>query len=123
MVSNLFQNGGLILLGKLPQYLGDLSVAGQVQEIAFTGVDTINVVAGDGNDTINVSPHPDTVINVDGEDPSFGDAGVPPGDTLNFDPLGNLFAIVGKSIITAGGGTGGPIGRSTIGSSAIISTP
>lgn len=78
--------------------------ATNVQPISYSGVSNLNVNAAGGNDTFFVSPSQGTTITVNGGSPSFGQPGVPPGgDTLNFDPLGNSFIIVGKTIFTNGG--------------------
>ena len=42
-------------------------------------------------------------VTLDGGAPSFGQAGVPPGDTLDLDTFGNTFAITGKTIFVDGG--------------------
>lgn len=56
-----------------------------------------------GNDLFDVQPSQTAEFLVDGGDPSWGDPNVPPGDTLDFDSLGNTFSIVGKTIFTDGG--------------------
>ena len=40
---------------------------------------------------------------VDGGNPSFGNPGVPPGDTLTLDTFGNSFTLSGKTILVNGG--------------------
>ena len=56
-----------------------VTVAGQ-NGIAYSGMDTLNVIAGAGNDTFNVIPSADTAINVDGGTQTTG-------DTLNVNAL------------------------------------
>ncbi len=60
-------------------------------------------MGGPNNDTFNVSPSRYATILIDGGAPSFSQAGVPPGDTLNFNPLGNSITLTGNTIFTNGG--------------------
>ncbi len=53
-----------------------------VQAIGFSGVTTLNVSALDGEDTVTVSPHPTTEINLDGGPPSVPLDPGEEGDTL-----------------------------------------
>jgi fibronectin type 3 domain-containing protein len=63
----------------------------------------LTVEGQDGNDTLHVQPSQTAEITINGGNPVFGDPGVPPGDTLDFDPLDNTFVIDGKTILTNGG--------------------
>ena len=56
-----------------------------------------------GNDTFNVQPSKLFPVTVDGGSPVLGDLGVPPGDTLAIDMLGNTFSVVGTNIVVNGG--------------------
>lgn len=89
---------------------GSPQTGGIVENVTLTetisyddGIDEINVLGLGDNDVFNVQPSQTAEITIDGGSPVFGDAGVPPGDTLDFDPLGNPFVIDGKTILTAGG--------------------
>lgn len=74
------------------------SGARTVAPIHFAAADTLNVLALDGEDTIRVSAHQDTIININGGPPAIA-----PGDTLAYvadDTLG--FQILPGQIVTAG---------------------
>ena len=88
-----------------PQTGGSVASVTQSETVNYTEtVERLIVRSRNLNDTFNVEPSQTAEITVDGDKPSFGDAGVPPGDTLNFDPLGNTFVLDGKTILTNGGG-------------------
>ena len=73
------------------------------------GVEQLSIFANGGvdGDILNVEPSQTATIFVDGGSPGFGpgpdDVPARTGDTLNFDSLGNTFAIQGKTILTDGG--------------------
>ncbi len=62
---------------------------------------TINGLAG--LDVFNVTPSRYAAIVINGGSPWFGLAGVPPGDILNFNPLGNTFSQNINTFYTNGG--------------------
>ncbi|MCL4207892.1 MAG: hypothetical protein KJ000_35855, partial [Pirellulaceae bacterium] len=78
-------------------------------------LEVLTVAGGEGSDTFDVQPSQTTEIEIVGGLPTFGDPphGVPslddegnptvPGDTLNFDSLGNRFEILCGRIDTEGG--------------------
>jgi hypothetical protein len=67
------------------------------------GIDELFLLGGDANDIFHIQPSMLFPVTVNGESPVFGDPGVPPGDQLELDPLGNSFNFVGKSIQVNGG--------------------
>ncbi|MCU0982039.1 MAG: hypothetical protein MUF25_23040, partial [Pirellulaceae bacterium] len=82
--------------------------------VRFSGsLEFVRLNGGDGVDTFDVQPSPTAEITVDGGRPSFGlgtgevpgpnPASPNPGDTLIFDPRGNVFSIVVNQILTEGG--------------------
>jgi hypothetical protein len=74
------------------------------EDISFTGsIETLRVNGLGGNDVIHVQPSILQSITVDGGLPGYGDAGTPPGNTLDLDPFGNTFTLVAPSIQVAGG--------------------
>lgn len=73
-----------------------------------SSIEFLNVAGGSGNDTFDVQPSQLVPIFIDGQPPVFGDAGVPPGDTLLFDPGANTFDIINKSTIVTTNTGGGP---------------
>lgn len=96
-VSNAAPNGS-------PQTGGIVENVTLTETISYDDeIDEINVLGLGDNDVFNVQPSQSAEITIDGGSPVFGDAAVPPGDTLDFDPLGNPFVIDGKTILTAGG--------------------
>ena len=72
----------------------------------------LTVHGQDGSETFSVQPSQTAKITINGGGPNFGDVGVPPGDTLDFDPLNNTFNIIGKTIFTDGGDPGAFLGVS-----------
>ena len=101
------ESDGTVLFRSNSADIGLLTVNGTADDETFTiQALTANtaVYAGDGHDMFNVQPSIGGSLTVHGGDPTFGDDGVPPaGDKLDFDPLGNTFRIVGKTIYTNGG--------------------
>ncbi len=63
----------------------------------------LSVFLLDEIDVMHAQPSLLFPVFLDGGDPCFGDPGVPPGDQLVFDPLGNSFSIAGNVIQTDGG--------------------
>lgn len=85
--------------------------APKAERVNYTGTLEFLTVRGEnGTDTFNVQPSQATEITINGNNPGFGDANGPggdpngPGDVLEFDALGNAFAVVGKSLRTDGNG-------------------
>ena len=89
------------------------------ETVSYTSSVERLIVRGNlGNDTFTGSAGPDagvepsltTIITIDGGDPGFGDSHGPggspdgPGDVMFFDPLNNVFEIIGKAIFTDGDG-------------------
>ncbi|MGZ0170991.1 MAG: beta strand repeat-containing protein [Planctomycetales bacterium] len=66
-------------------------------------IEAVTLLGGDGNDIFHVQPSMLFPITVNGDNPSFGDAGVPLGDQLDLDTFGNSFTINGKTIFVANG--------------------
>jgi len=66
-------------------------------------IEAVTLLGGDGNDIFHVQPSMLFPVTVNGDNPSFGDAGVPPGDQLDLDTFGNSFTINGKTIFVANG--------------------
>lgn len=90
--------------GVNPQTGGVVLSVSQGEQINYTQtLERFTVRGRSRNDTFNAQPSQTTEITVDGDNPTYGDPGVPPGDTLNFDPLGNTFVLDGKTILTNGG--------------------
>jgi hypothetical protein len=75
----------------------EFSASGEktVQAIEFDGLTTLNVKTLNGQDTVTVSPHPTTKINLDGGDPTD-----PPGDTLIYVSDGTNAFTFGDPTIT-----------------------
>lgn len=87
-----------------PQTGGTVTSVNQAEVITYTQtLERFTVRGRSENDTFNAQPSQTAEITVDGDSPTYGDPNVPPGDTLNFDSLGNTFTIDGKSILTNGG--------------------
>ncbi|MCL4202267.1 MAG: autotransporter-associated beta strand repeat-containing protein [Pirellulaceae bacterium] len=63
-------------------------------------LETLTVRSEDGTDTFLVKPSRTTEITVHGGTPTFGDSGIPPGDTLTFNSYDNTFLIVCGTIHT-----------------------
>ncbi|MHC4876591.1 MAG: cadherin-like domain-containing protein, partial [Planctomycetota bacterium] len=57
----------------------------------------------DGLDEFDVQPSMLFPVTLDGGSPSFGQAGVPPGDSLDLDPFNNSFYLTGKTLFVNGG--------------------
>jgi VCBS repeat-containing protein len=90
------QTGGIVRVGTPEDASG--------QTLNYTpSLEFLTVDGGDGSDTFHVQPSQTIEITIVGGLPTFGDAGVPPGDTLNFDSLGNRFEILCGRIETLGG--------------------
>ncbi len=90
--------------GVNPQTGGSVLSVTEGEQVNYTEtLERFTVRGRSQNDTFNVQPSQTAEITIDGDNPSFGDPGVPPGDTLNFDPLGNTFILDGKTILTNGG--------------------
>lgn len=66
-------------------------------------IEAVTLLGGEGNDIFHVEPSMLFPVTVDGNNPSFGDAGVPPGDQLDLNTFGNSFTINGKTIFVANG--------------------
>jgi hypothetical protein len=66
-------------------------------------IEAVTLLGGDGNDIFHVQPSMLFPVTVNGDNPSFGDAGVPPGDQLDLITFGNSFTINGKTIFVANG--------------------
>ena len=66
-------------------------------------VEAVSLLGGDGNDTFHVEPTMLWPLTVDGQNPTFGQSGVPPGDSLDLNTFGNSFTINGKTIFVANG--------------------
>jgi Ca2+-binding RTX toxin-like protein len=71
--------------------------------IILSDIEAVTLLGGDGNDIFHVQPSMLFPITVDGNAPSFGGAGVPPGDQFDLDTFGNSFTINGKTIFVANG--------------------
>lgn len=80
---------------------------------SFVFLNAIYIASLGGNDTIRVLNNGSVAVNVDGGLPAFGDAGVPPGDTLLYDPTGatGVMVVVGG---TPGQGTITATNRQTV---------
>jgi fibronectin-binding autotransporter adhesin len=86
-----------------PQTGGSI-VSGAGETVQYTTtLETLTVTGNSGNDTFHVQPSQTATITVNGNAPVFSQTGVPPGDTLDFDSLGNTFSLDGKTILTDGG--------------------
>ncbi|WP_390881431.1 Calx-beta domain-containing protein [Thalassoroseus pseudoceratinae] len=96
------QNGGTV------RAVGETPMTNETVTYSL-GVEQLSIFAngGEDGDTLNVEPSQTATIFVDGGSPGFGpgpdDVPARSGDTLNFDSLGNTFAIQGKTILTDGG--------------------
>ena len=80
----------------------DVGVGSTVDIDAASVITTANgatIDGGDDNDSFSLAPQDTTSFEVGGNPPVFGDAGVPPGDTLNLD-LANI--AVGNAVLTLG---------------------
>lgn len=66
-------------------------------------IEAVTLLGGEGNDIFDVQPSMLFPVTVNGNNPSFGDAGVPLGDQLDVDTFGNSFTINGKTIFVANG--------------------
>jgi hypothetical protein len=60
-------------------------------------IETLRVNTLDGLDTVTAAPSTTTLLLLDGGSPTFGEPGVPPGDTLKFDPAGHVFTMIDSS--------------------------
>lgn len=70
--------------------------------VLHNNIEKLDVYLLDDIDIMHAEPSTLFPVFLDGGEPCFGDPGVPPGDQLVFDPLGNSFAINGATISTAG---------------------
>ncbi|MCL4201914.1 MAG: right-handed parallel beta-helix repeat-containing protein, partial [Pirellulaceae bacterium] len=87
--------------GVNPQTGGFVLLTAGAETVNYTAtLDFLTVEGNGGNDLFDVQPSQTAVITIDGGAPSFGDAGVPPGDTIDFDSYGNTFNIVCGTIFT-----------------------
>lgn len=71
--------------------------------VLHDGIEALTISLLDEIDTLHAQPSMLFPVFLDGGDPCFGDPGVPPGDVLDFDSLGNPFTLSGKTIFTANG--------------------
>ncbi len=85
--------------------IGTVSNTTLMQVVTFsTTLESVTVQGGNGNDTFLVNPSTTAVINVDGGLPRPLDMGfVIPGDTLDYNPVGNAFNVQLNQIITGDG--------------------
>ena len=96
-LANLAPNGS-------PQTGGSVVLTSPSQTIEYTqALEFLTVLGQTGDDTFHVQPSQTAEILVHGNAPSFGPGFVPPGDTLDFDPLGNWFNLCCGQILTEGG--------------------
>ena len=70
-------------------------------------IEALNILGGSENDIFDVQPSQLVPIFIDGQPPVRGDAGVPPGDTLLFDPGTNTFEVLNKNMIITTNTNGG----------------
>lgn len=68
--------------------------------VLLDNLEDVHLALGDGIDTAHVQPTRHFRISADGGDPCYGDPGTPPGDTLEFQPLGNQFRILDRTFTT-----------------------
>jgi hypothetical protein len=87
-----------------PQTGGYVQLAAGDRTVYYTAsLELLTVDGGAGSDNFFVQPSQTTEITIVGGAPTFGDPGVPPGDTLQLDTFGQRFEILCGRIATEGG--------------------
>ncbi len=88
-----------------------------------TSIESLRLNGGDGNDTFTVQPSLAMSVIVDGGNPVFGNPGVPPGDTVTLDTLGNTFTVSGQTIFMNGGSPTAFKGITAVNIESLLPTP
>ncbi len=80
---------------------------GSEKIVLHDNLERLEVFLLGANDLMHAQPSMLFPIRLDGGDPDFGDPGVPPGDVLDFDPLGNSF-VADCGLLSIAGGSPDP---------------
>ena len=76
---------------------------GSEKIVLSNNVEGLKVFLLDGNDIMHAQPSMLFPVLLDGGSPGYGEPGVPPGDRLFFDPLGDNFSAACGVLMTGGG--------------------